>query len=118
MFTFLAICSTFNGENAKVDKNGKMPVALQPIAGTSPRGLNILSGSVAENTGFEAGKTYLILASERPADERHGRQFNYAKLGEASLMETIAVKKELGDVKLLIAVGAESTATASVGAEA
>lgn len=119
MFTFVAICSPFNGKGVTADKNGKLPVVLQPISGTSPRGLNVLSGTVAENSGFEPGKTYGVIATERPADEEYGRQFSFTKVGEVSAIE--AMSQPLGAVKLLIAPnnGVEVEANApAIAAEA
>lgn len=117
MFTFVAVCTAFKGKDAKADKNGKAPVALQPISGTSPRGLNILSGTVAEQQGFVPGKTYGVMATERPTDEEYGRQFNYTKIGELSALEVMTMP--LNGVKLLIApANAEATVNTEADAPA
>lgn len=91
MFVFTASVKTFSGGNP--DRNGKMPIVLQPISGMSPRGLNVLSGTVAENQGFVAGSVHAVVATER--EEFEGtRQFNFSSVGVITPLEAIADAKE------------------------
>lgn len=97
---FLASCKAFNGGIA--DSQGKMPVVLNPIAGESPRGLNIISGTSAELQGFEPGKCYGVKAIEQElythpeGHERAGQQvrsFNFDSVGEIGVMEAMREAK-------------------------
>lgn len=88
---FLASCKVFNSGN--VDKNGKTPLILDPISGTSPRGLNVISGTSAELSGFTPGKCYAVKAveSEPYTDDKGNttRSFNFNSVGEVSTLEAM-----------------------------
>jgi hypothetical protein len=91
-FNFIASCKVFNSGNA--DKNGLMPLVLVPLAGTSPRGLNVISGTSAELQGYEAGKVYAISAIEQDPyiDEDTGRtvrSFQFNSVGEVNTIEAM-----------------------------
>ena len=113
MFTFIAVAKVFNG--GEVDKNGKSPIVLQPLSGTSPRGLNVLSGTVAESQGFIPNKTYGVIATEREQYEGK-RQFNFSLVGEVSTLDALSMATT-SPVKLLIQPEVEEQAP-PVGAEA
>ena len=109
---FLATAKQFNriDENTgevKVDKNGLPSVLLNVLAGKAPN-RNIISGTIAEREGFELGKSYLVSYNEREADAEHGRQFNFTKVGEASIMDVLSAKAQLGDA-VIVAVDGDST---------
>ena len=89
---FLASCKSFN--NGELDKNGKAPLILDPIAGVSPRGLNVISGTSAELSGFVAGKCYGVKAVEQeeyvnPETGKTTRSFNFSAVGEVGVMEAM-----------------------------
>lgn len=87
---------TFNNGGA-VDKNGKMPVMLRPVSGKIPNRF-VISGTVAENEGFEIGSSYLISVQEREASETYGRQFQFQKLMKIeSALDLVKLTKELGE---------------------
>lgn len=77
------------------DKNGKSPVILLVQAGKAPNRI-VLSGTVAENAGFEVGKTYLAQCREIEPDEQYGRQFTWTALKEAEMAEILSAEKLLG----------------------
>jgi hypothetical protein len=78
------------------DKNGKMPVMLQLIAGIMPN-RNVLSGTVAERAGFVVGKTYLAQVRERGTDEVFGQDFNFLPVKEIeSPVDVLKLQKEMG----------------------
>ena len=80
------------------DKNGKMPVILNVVAGTCPI-RNVLAGTIAESLKIEEGKTYLFSVREGEANE-YGRTFVYSKLKELNAMEIVGAAKELGEAKI------------------
>ena len=77
------------------DKNGKMPVILNILAGKSPNRI-VLSGSVAENAGFEVGNSYLAQCRETETDSTYGRQFVWNVVQKASMTDIINARKDLG----------------------
>lgn len=95
-FNFVASCKLFN--SGKTDKKGKMPILLKPIAGQSPRGLNVLSGTSAELQGYKPGKTYVVSATEvEPYEKEDGsiiRSFNFDNVGEISPLEALRYAKD------------------------
>ena len=95
--TFNFIASVKNWNNGVADKNGKMPILLKPFAGTSPRGLNVISGTSAELQGFKVGTTCVVSATEgEPYDDGDGnitRSFNFDNIAEVSPIEALAHAK-------------------------
>ncbi len=78
------------------DKNGKMPVMLQCIAGSMPN-RNVMSGTVAERMGLVVDKTYLMQVREQGFDKVFGIDFQFVKITELTSGEDIAkTVKELG----------------------
>ena len=73
--------SMFQGENAKEDSNQLMPVYLNPICGNIPD-RNVLSGTVARNSGFEEGKSYLAKWTRLEDDAEYGVQYGWTKVNE------------------------------------
>ncbi len=96
VFNFVASCKKFN--NGNVDTNGKEPLLLKPIAGTSPRGLNVISGTSAELQDFKAGKTYVVSATEGEEFEKEDgtmvRSFNFDNVAEVNPLEALRYAKE------------------------
>lgn len=101
--------------SGSLDRNGKQPVILSIIAGKSPN-RNVLSGTVAENAGFEVGKTYLASVREVEPNE-YGRQFVWEKLGEPSTLEIIEVSDKLGEPQVFD-VGVKANSEMPVAEEA
>lgn len=68
------------------DKNGKMNVFLQPIAGQIPNKAMVIAGSVAISSGIclpdgkIAGKLQMVLVNETAPDAEFGRQFSVTVL--------------------------------------
>lgn len=84
------------------DKNNKFPVMLQCIAGKMPN-RNVLSGTVAERTGIEIGRTYLMQVREVGTDKLFGQDFNFVKIRELMTGEDIArTAKELGKPEIIL----------------
>jgi len=106
MFTEQSIVSvnayTGSLENpATADKNGKMPVILNIVAGKAPNRI-VLAGTVAENIGFEVGHSYLASCRETEADEEYGRRFQWSKLSPSlAALDLIKASKELGAAVIL-----------------
>ena len=80
--------SMFQGENSGADVNGLMPVYLNPICGNIPD-RNVLSGTVARNSGFEEGKSYLAKWTRLEDDEEYGVQYGWTRVNEIS--DTLAI---------------------------
>jgi len=106
MFNSFIVASVAIFKQGDLDKNGKEPVILVPIAGTCPN-RNVLSGTVAENMGIETGKTYLFSVREAESDPEYGRRFVFTKVNELSGAETLDVCLKLGPATMLDA--SEST---------
>ena len=85
----------FTGKTATADVNGLEPIYLKVIGGKSPN-RTILSGTVADNEGFEVGKTYLAQVSEDEVHEVHGRQFIWTKIVEMSAMDVLDAENRVG----------------------
>jgi hypothetical protein len=94
----LVVATTFS--NGNLDKNGLEPMLLKCIAGKSVN-KSILSGTIAERSGFEPNKSYLVSIVEGETDEVYGRQFSFTNLGEMSGIELIKASKELGKALIL-----------------
>lgn len=93
--TIVVTITDFSGTTTP-DKNGLMPVMLQCIAGTMPN-RNVLSGTVAERTGFEVGKTYLANVREAGYDDDFGDDYTFIKVAEiTSALDIVRATKELG----------------------
>ena len=75
--------SSFQGENSGADVNGLMPVYLNPICGIIPD-RNVLAGTIARNSGFEEGKSYLAKWTRLEDDEEYGVQYGWTKVNEIS----------------------------------
>lgn len=101
------------------DKNGKMPIILIPFAGRIPN-RNVLSGTVAENSGFEVGKTYLVSYRRLEDDATYGVRYQFTNFGVVeSTLEKVRVGKELGGGSIFNVNGsqdADANALASVNA--
>ena len=79
-----------------LDKNGKQAIILLPVAGKIPN-RNVISGTIAEREGLEAGKSYLCTVRENEASKEFGRQFSFSKVAEASVMDIINSSATLGE---------------------
>ena len=88
--------SKFQGENAKEDSNGLMPVYLNPICGNVPD-RNVIAGTVARNAGFEEGKAYLAKWTRLEDDAEYGVQYGWTKVNEMTdPLATINAEAQLG----------------------
>ena len=113
MFKGLIIAAAKSFNQGSADKNGKMPIILVVVAGKCPN-RTVLSGTVAENEGFEIGKTYLVQVTETEPDAEYGRRFTFTKLAEASLMDIISAPKAIGQPEVFDVSEAESKSTETV----
>lgn len=103
----LVISNTFQGLNAKPDKNGKNPILLVSIAGKMPNRA-VISGTIAENSGFEVGKKYMVSYTEGEPNV-YGRQFSFTNEGEVSTVaDTLLLKKEYGEPQIVKVDAAEA----------
>ncbi len=84
-----------------LDTNDKEPVLLDPYAGNSPRGINVVAGTVAESQGFTKGQMHMVKAtymgvaeSNRAGSEgRKTHSFNYALVkGDIDVFEDNVMK--------------------------
>lgn len=108
----------FNGKVAAVvkaytqgnpDKNGKDPVILQVVAGTSPN-RTILSGTIAEREGFVVGNAYLTQIKEGDENE-FGRQFIFSNIGVLGTMDLLSIESHLGEPVIFDVVQEVDTST-------
>lgn len=108
--------SFYRGENSGADVNGLMPVYLNPICGIIPD-RNVLSGTVARNSGFEEGKSYLAKWTRLEDDEEYGVQYGWTKVNEISdPLATINAEAQLGAGRVFkVASIVESTVDSQQG---
>ena len=108
--------SKFQGENAGTDVNGLMPVYLNPICGNIPD-RNVLSGTVARNSGFEEGKSYLAKWTRLEDDAEYGVQYGWTKVNEITdPLAIISAETQLGAGKIFkVASVVESTVETQQG---
>ncbi len=96
-----------NFMRGNVDRNGKNPVMLVNMAGKMPN-RNVLSGTVAENQGFELGKTYLARVREVESNN-YGRQFNWTSVKELDALEILDMEDRLGSPEVINVDNEEET---------
>ena len=108
--------SNYRGENAKEDSNQLMPVYLNPICGNIPD-RNVLSGTVARNSGFEEGKSYLAKWTRLEDDEEYGVQYGWTKVNEITdPLAIINAEAQLGAGRVFkVASIVESTVNSQQG---
>ena len=88
--------SLYRGENAKEDSNGLRPMYLHPMCGNVPN-RNVITGTVARNSGFEEGKSYLAKWTRLEDDEEYGVQYGWTKVSEITdPLATINAEAQLG----------------------
>lgn len=100
---FVATARNFTGSNedpATPDKNGKMPIILNVVAGRAPS-TRVLSGTVAERAGFVVGKSYLVNSTEGEPDEEYGRRFTFDATKELDAMEILSAVDKLGIAQIV-----------------
>lgn len=90
----IVTANTFGAES--LDKNGKQAIILVPVAGKIPN-RNVISGTIAERAGLEAGKSYLVSVNETDKSEKFGRQFQFNKVSECSVMDIVNSVSLLGE---------------------
>lgn len=103
MFNELIVVAVtpFSGTDTP-DKNGRMSVMLQCLAGTMPN-RNVLSGTVAERAGFEVGKTYVAQVREDGYDVQFGTSFTFVKVQELTTgADTVESILKLGAPQIII----------------
>lgn len=108
--------SNYRGENAKEDSNGLMPMYLNPICGSVPD-RNVLSGTVARNSGFEEGKSYLAKWTRLEDDAEYGVQYGWTKVNEITdPLAIINAEAQLGAGRVFkVASIVESTVNSQQG---
>lgn len=95
----VATVTPFSGTTT-ADKNGEASVMLQCIAGTMPN-RNVLSGTVAERTGLEVGKTYLLSVRKSGVDKLFGDDYNFVKVMElTTAVDILTASASLGEAKV------------------
>lgn len=94
-FEGLVVVSVNHFNSGTEDKNGKKPVILNVLAGKAPNRI-VLSGTVAENAGFQVGNSYLAQCREIDPNEEYGRQFVWNAIQKCSIVDILDAKKTLG----------------------
>lgn len=84
----------------KLDSNNLQGVYLTPIAGVIPN-RNILSGTVAENSGFVPGNSYLVRyqRTEDRLNEEDGEMYpnvTFTNLGKPTMRDMIEMEESHG----------------------
>lgn len=90
----VGVITPFSGSTTS-DKNGKLPVMIQVVAGKCVN-RQVLSGTVAERAGLEVGKTYLIQVRATGEDIDFQTQFNFTKIVE------LTTGKDIVEASLLL----------------
>ena len=71
--------STFNGDNAKVDKHGLDPLYFELLSGTMPN-RPVQSGTMCERKELKVGDSAIINFTERAPSKEFGRQFSFSRI--------------------------------------
>ena len=94
-----------NSQGYKVDKNGKLPVLLDTVAGKNINA-NVISGTQAELLGFKLNTTYGIMIQETEPTEYNGvmiRQFRISiKMVYIDFLDIMEQAKRIGAPSLEI----------------
>lgn len=100
-FGMAVVAASFFGKES-LDSNGKQAIWLSPVAGVIPN-KNTISGTVAERSGIDPDKCYLVSINELEESEypegyksSYGRQFRFQKVAECSAVDVPKLQKELG----------------------
>ena len=106
---FIATAKKFNRLGHQFDKHGLQNIVLVPLAGISPRNLNVIAGTVAEKEGFNANTTYVVRGLEQepytnPETGVTTRSFNYTMIAEIGAMDAFKMLQEdkMGKLTTLI----------------
>jgi hypothetical protein len=91
----LCIVSASLMQERSPDRRGNFPIYLTSVAGRIPN-RNVLAGTVAQNSGFEPGSSYLAQVTEIEEDVQHGRQFSWLCVSKVTPMEVIDMQAKLG----------------------
>jgi len=110
VFNMIASVRAITSESDKIraNKHGVLPLVLDPIAGKSPRGINLMDGTAAENSGVEADNVYAFKVTEHePGDERFNdkvevRQFDFQKQIKLTEEKALDYMMNSQDVVVLI----------------
>lgn len=95
---FTAVVRNFTpkkGETPKLDINDKPPMVVEAIGGTSPRPINLISGTVAEGQDLKAGHHYIFKAVHTGLVESTVNEgemidgFNLSAIGEIDVERAI-----------------------------
>lgn len=106
-FQFVATASTkhYNkgGAPSNVDVNGNYPIQLTIVAGQCPSRATVMSGTIAESLGIEAGQTYILQANYRNTNE-YGDNWGHivlSKLSAADFIQLPALIKAFGQPQVV-----------------
>lgn len=112
---FIATAKRFNKEGHEFDKNGKQNIVLIPLAGTSPRNMNVVAGTIAEREDLKVNTTYVVRGLEQepyvnPETGLVTRSFNFNMIAEINAMDAFKMLQEgnLGKLTTLIVENASS----------
>lgn len=106
MWNEIVVCTVdfFKGKGnvQTFDTNQKPNVILVPLAGKIPNQAQVISGSVAMNSGILntdgtiASKLRMVHVTERKSDPVYGRQFSVADLGAVEARDLGGLLKDYG----------------------
>lgn len=103
-FKFAAVVATkthkAGGSLTTPDTNNKLPIQFSPVAGVAPNRALVLSGTVAESLGFEAGNTYFVQATFKENNE-YGDNYTILNRGKLSTIEALDVEDRLGQPRVI-----------------
>lgn len=119
---FTVSVAQFNGsvvKPAKPDTNQLMPVVLPSIDGNQlPENARVISGTVAQRSGLEVGKSYQISVTnagpgkpyidKETGEEKVGTQYNYQVLHTLSFKDLRDIQNEQSSVSVSAKVKAEN----------
>lgn len=110
---FVAKFSQTQGEPFTSDKNGNMPFIGEVLAGKA-RG-TLINGTMFHREGLQPNKLY---ACENITEEYEGKeQVRVQIVSEVSILDYPAIRTQLGEGKLEVAVSAEAEAAGDIGGE-
>lgn len=89
MIKTIVSVSQFNGEKAKPNKNGMMPLYLTSLTAVPlPTRAKILDGTIAQRNGMVAGKNYFVTVALSGTSDA-GPSYSVSNLGEITAIQLL-----------------------------
>lgn len=97
---FIGTVNMFNSNNSEADKNGLMPMIIEPICGPCPN-QRVLAGTIAKNLGLIEGNTYMFKFTRLEDDPEYGARYSFTKIAQPDVLQIMQASDILGPARLI-----------------